>query len=290
MNEKTIDTFICIHRRDVGYLLELVLKAYQLNFKPKGRLVMISNDRPYLQNFLAGLDFLSPVTVYGDEEWLSEKEMSLPGWYRQQIIKLRAYRFCPTENFCNLGADTVLLRPIEYGDLMQNGQPVIYYTRHLPPDQHWLYEWHRVNHTARILQVRPVTARRYVDFINDLFCFNGADLQELNWYLEKLYGPEAYFNLLRDMGDKPTNQKKFGEWTLYSLFLLEVLKRQPEIRNSRAGYLRQVHSSRVLKRYQFDSKVVHFVAKSLDVNYIKQQIITRGLELGRDLKAAPAQV
>jgi hypothetical protein len=290
MNEKTIDTFICIHRRDVGYLLELVLRAYRLNFRPKGQLVMISNDRPYLQSFLAGLDMPGPVTVYGDEDWLSQKEMSLPGWYRQQIIKLRAYRFCQTENFCNLGADTVLLRPVEYADLVQNGHPVLYYTRHRPPDQHWLYEWQRVGYTARILQVRPAVARRYVDFINDLFCFNGADLNELNRYLEKLYGPEAYYNLLREMGDKATNQKKFGEWTLYSLFLLEVLKRKPEIRNSAAGYLRQVHSSRVLKRYQFDSKVVHFVAKSLDVNYIKQQIIKQGLELGQDLNAIPIQV
>ncbi|MGO8536077.1 DUF6492 family protein, partial [Rhizobium ruizarguesonis] len=63
--------------------------------------------------------------VTGDNEWLSDSELELPGWLRQQIIKLRAFEFCRTEHFCNRGADTLLLRPIATTDLIDRREPVL---------------------------------------------------------------------------------------------------------------------------------------------------------------------
>ena len=125
---------MCVHSRDVGYLLELVLRSYEVNFLPKGRLILISNDLTSLKSFVDEIGLKTPVTLYEDKDWLSEEEMQLPGWYKQQLIKLRSYKFCDTENFCNLGADTVLLQPITESDLIDNGFPVLYYTHHLLPE------------------------------------------------------------------------------------------------------------------------------------------------------------
>ncbi len=287
-NAKKMDAFICVHRRDVGYLLEMVLRSYTVNFQPQRHLMLISNDLPYLRDFIERLGLSQQVSLSSDEDWLSKDELTLGGWYKQQLIKLRAYQFCETENFCNLGADTLLLQPLSYSDLVKDGLPVMYYTRHMPPNLHYLYEWLRVGNIARILQVKPGKSRRYVDFINDLFCFNRSELMGLNRHLEKLYGPNYFYNLLCDFGSDPRNQKKFGEWTLYNMYILECVKRPVEIRNSAAGFLTQLHNLSALEQFRFDSKVAHFVGKDFDVDYIKNQVIRQQGELGRYLVQAQA--
>jgi hypothetical protein len=285
-NAQHLDAFVCVHRRDVGYLLETVLRSFFVNFKPRRNLMLVTNDLPHLQAFIDRMGWGSRVYLSSDNDWLSKDELELPGWYRQQVIKLRAHEFCETANFCNLGADTLMLQPVTMNDMTQDGLPVTYYTRHMPPDNHWLYEWMRVSYVARILHTKPTVSRRYVDFINDLFCFNRQEQIDLNRYLQKLYGQNTYYNLLRDMGTDPRNMKKFGEWTLYTMYALDVVKRPATVRNTRAGFLSQVHSLRSLGRYNFDTKVVHFVGKNFDVDYIKSQIIQRDFELGKHLVVA----
>jgi hypothetical protein len=279
LSQEKLDTFICVHHRDVDYLLELVLRSYQINFLPKNKLIFITNDLPHLQQFVEAHCLDKEVVFTHDSDWLSRRELELPGWYRQQIIKLRAYQFCETPNFCNLGADTVLLQPLTYHDLVNDGSPILYYTHHMLPDPHYLYELRRVKNVAEILQVKPVRSRRYVDFINDLFCFNREDLIRLNGYLERLYGKDSYYTVLRDM-NVSKDQDKFGEWTLYSVYLLDCLKKNVQLQNSGEGFLYQAHSQFSLKRFRFNTKVAHFVGKDFSVPYIKQEIQKYGLLLG----------
>ncbi|MCA0453697.1 MAG: DUF6492 family protein [Chloroflexi bacterium] len=279
MAEQQFDTFICVHHRDVSYLLELVLRSYRLNFLPKGRLMMITNDLPHLREFVARIGLEGKVVLSDDREWLSKEEMELPGWFKQQLIKLRSYQFCETPNFCCLGADTVMLQPILESDLNDNGKPVLYYTRHLLPDSHFRYEKARVNYIGELLKVSPVSALRYVDFINDLFCFNRDALISLNDYLRELYGDNPYTKLLQGIQDKPENRNKFGEWTLYSVYLLDKLKIPLTLRDTREGFLYQAHSQLYLRLFRFNTKVVHFVSKDFDVDYISRQIAKHKLAL-----------
>lgn len=283
MSEQRLDTFVCVHSRDVGYLLELVLRSYEVNFLPKGRLIMISNDLPHLQAFIDKIGLKTPVTLSEDRDWLSEEEMKLPGWYKQQLIKLRSYKFCDTENFCNLGADTVLLQPITESDLIDNGFPVLYYTHHLLPDNHVRYERGRVGYIGEMLKVEPTNASRYVDFINDLFCFNRDTLISLDAYLKELYGENSYVNMLKGLDDRMENRNRFGEWTLYSVYMLDKLHKQLTLRNTGNGYLHQVHSNLSLRMFRFNTKVAHFVSKNLDVDYIKRQIAKHNLKLAGSL-------
>lgn len=279
-----MDTFVCVHRRDVDYLLELALRSYEVNFQPKGQLILITNDLPYLRAFVERVEMSSPPVLSSDDEWLSSRERELPGWFRQQIIKLRAAKFCATENFCNLGADTVLLQPIQYADLVDGAMPVLYYTRHWLPDKHFLYERGRVKAVARILGVQPERALRYVDFINDFFTFNRQALESLNAALEARYGADCYATLLGKLDSaSESDRNKFGEWTLYSVFLLDYLKRDVTLRDTRGGFLHQIHSRFAMRRYRFDSKVAHFVSKDFDAAYIRRQIRDHRLALAQQL-------
>ncbi len=273
------DVFVCVHSRDVGYLLELVLRSYEVNFIPKGRLVLITNDVPHLQAFIDQTGVARQASVTADQDWLSARELELPGWYRQQLIKLRAYRFCETENFCNLGADTILLKPIHSSDLISGNFPILYYTRHRFPNAHVRFERERIRHIARILRVAPINALRYVDFINDLFPFNRSALMQLNAYMEDLYGNEPYAALLAGLDERTTPRNQFGEWTLYSVFLLDYLHHPVTLRNTRPNFLHQVHSRLGLRLYPFNTKVAHFVGKDFSVDYIKRQIFLHAPEL-----------
>jgi hypothetical protein len=167
--------------------------------------------------------------------------------------------------------------------LLDNGFPILYYTHHLLPDNHVRYERGRVGYIGKMLKVEPTNASRYVDFINDLFCFNRDSLISLDTYLKQLYGDNAYVNMLKGLDDRIENRNKFGEWTLYSVYLLDKLQKQLTLRETGNGYLHQVHSSLSLRTFRFNTKVAHFVSKDLDVDYIKRQIAKRNPSLASNL-------
>jgi hypothetical protein len=71
--EQRFDTFMCVHQRDVGYLLEMVLRSYKLNFMPKGRLILITNDLPHLRAFIQRIGFEDQTVLMDDRDCLSKE-------------------------------------------------------------------------------------------------------------------------------------------------------------------------------------------------------------------------
>jgi hypothetical protein len=266
-----IDTFMCVHSSDVSYLLELAVRSWCRHFGPKGKLHLICNERAAVADFVARNDLSDVALISTDADWLSAKEMSLPGWYRQQLIKLRGYRICQTTHFCNLGADTILLRPIGVDDLLSDGYPIAYYTARprFMADEHYRYELFRTLSVARFLRTVPLRTLRHVDFIADLFTFNRADLSALDERMTKLHGPDPYHALLHKYGPALKHHKKFGEWTLYIMFVLDVLGRTPALRDMSRGFLRQAYSQAALEQVPPDVRVLHVVPKDCDVAVVR---------------------
>ena len=289
-----IDVFICVHERDLGPLFEIVLNAYTTYFQPKGQLVLISNNLSQLRAFLTRTGLVRDARLLADDEILSPQERTLPGWYRQQAIKLHAAEFTTTERFCNLGADAVLLQPVTADDFMSGGRPILYYSKGTTPRDyvlgfpHLRYERARVENVGRILHIEPRRAMRYGDFILDLFCFERQYLKQLHQYLEQLYGPEPFYEILRYLGDGHADsgfrkgnwtQNRFGEWTLYSVFILDALGAPVAMKNAARGYFEQVHSQRALQYARFEAKIVHLVAKDLDFAVVRARLAARRPEL-----------
>ncbi|HEY8601584.1 MAG TPA: DUF6492 family protein [Thermomicrobiales bacterium] len=285
-----MDVFICVHERDLGPLFEIVLDSYARHFQPKGRLTLVSNNVPQLRSFLNRTGLAGDAILLGDDEILSPHERTLPGWYRQQVIKLRAAEFTTSEHFCNLGADAVLLQTVTEDDLISGDNPILYYSKgttmrdYLLGLPHLRYERARVDNVGRILHVEPRRAMRYGDFILDLFCFNRRYMEQLHHYLEQLYGPEPLYQILRELGDGRADsgfrkgqwsQNRFGEWTLYSVFLLDALGAPVITRNAARGYFEQVHSRRALRYARFEAKIVHLVARDLDFSSVLARLAAR---------------
>ena len=273
----TFDLFVCVHSSDVSYLLELAMQGWRLNFRPKGKLYLVSNERGPIQEFADRTGLSDIATISTDRDWLSSKEMELPGWYKQQVVKLRSYRICQTQNFCNLGADTLLLRPIDADDLLSGGYPITYYTGRSRKllDANYRYELFRNFSVARFLRTVPLRTLRYVDFITDLFTFNREDLIALDQRMHRMHGPDVYHKLLKDYGRRVQNQKKFGEWTLYTMFVLDCLGRQPTMRDMSNGFLRQIYSQAALDNFDFDSTIVHLVSKNFQASAVRERLRDR---------------
>jgi hypothetical protein len=263
---------MCVHARDVDELFPLALRSLDRHFPAAGAVHVVTNDPDAVRRHLAREPVAVPVRVSADADWLTPAEAALPGWYRQQLLKLRAHRLVDARFAVNLGADTLLLRDVPVTELVEGDEAVLRWSRHRLPDQHWFYERARVRATGRTLGVRPRRALRYVDFINDFFPFDRRVLLALEEHVTARYGPEPWTALLAGRGTTPKEQKRFGEWTLYATFVLDVLDRRPPVREASGGYLAQLHSPRAVRGFGWDSSVVHLVPKGLDVAAIRARL------------------
>jgi hypothetical protein len=125
-------------------------------------------------------------------------------------------------------------------ELVEDGEAVLRWSRHRVPDQHWWYERARVRAAGEILGVRPRSALRHVDFINDFFPFDRRVLQALEEHMTGRLGAEPWAALLGGRGTSLGEQKQFGEWTLYATYVLDVPRRHPPVREASGGYLAQL--------------------------------------------------
>jgi hypothetical protein len=266
-SERSVDVLMCVGSRDVDYLMPFSLKACLRNFTLLNNVVIVTCAKPAVLAALVD-EGLRPssrgITVLEDDDVLPERLHGWPGWYKQQVIKLHADRICSTPVVACLGADTILLRPLTRDHLFSGPTPILYYNRYPNTSVHLAYERQRVGNVARILQVEPVRSLSLGDFIMDLMLFETDRLVALRQHLSRLYGEGAFLRVLPKRCDTPEQKVAFGEWTLYAVFLLDVLGARVPIRNSRNRFIAQVHSERDFARFDFGAHVVHFVDKTLD--------------------------
>jgi len=194
--------------------------------------------------------------------------MDFPPWCRQQFIRLHADKICATPVVACLSADTITYKPLTQEDLFTGSTPTLFYNRYPNTSKHLDYERERVENIARILQVRPENSWIPGDFIMDLTLFESTRLRQLREYLETLYGENPFHAILPRDCEDIRQKATFGEWTLYAVFLLDVLKIKMPVKNSGNRFIAQVHSAKEFAAFHFDAHVVHFVDKTFDVPQI----------------------
>ena len=270
INSKVIDVLICVAERDMNYLLELSIKSCISYFTPLNDIYIVTNAKEKLIEQIRkwGIDYKS-IYVLDDCEVLNEKYDYLKGWYKQQLIKLHSDFFCKTKYICCLGADAVIVQPVYWEDLFRLDMPKLYYNRYKKPCNHLEYERSRLEGISDILQVAPEKAYLLGDFIMELMIFDRDILHKLRKYLTSLYGDYPFTKVINNITDDIVEGNKFGEWSLYSTFVLDVLHESFPTCNSRNEFVTQLHSESDLALYDYHSKIVHFVNKG----FPREQVI-----------------
>lgn len=278
MNIEKINTIICVNQRDINYLFLYSFKSLIKNFPILGDIYLITNSVKSLKQKIESIYKNENVNLIDENELLTKYELLLDGWYKQQIIKLRFSEICPHPYYATLGADTIILKPLTNNQLFdENGKPILYYNRYFEICSHLEYERKRVESISNILKVNPYRSFLLADFIFDFFIFDKKIVQKLIRYLNNLYGDAFFSSILNKYKPTKSNRYLFGEWTLYSVFLLDILKEKITVKNSNSKYLRQIHNNRVLKEFYFDSFIVHFVDKNLNLSLIKKKLREIGI-------------
>jgi hypothetical protein len=260
---------MCVGERDVHHLMAGSLRSCIANFTMLNKVVIVTSAKADVLSVLDQADFARlGIKVLDDCEVLPASMFDWPGWCKQQYIRLHADLICETPTVACLSADTLIFKPVIREHLFRGPRPILFYNRYPHTRKHLIYERRRVKHIARILGVRPERSWRLGDFIMDLTLFESGRLRELRQYLTGLYGNEPFLRILPRRCDTLEEKGTFGEWTLYAVFLLDVLKARPPMKNSMNRFIAQVHSGKELVDFRFDTHVVHFVDKSFDATQI----------------------
>lgn len=273
-----IDVLYCVSQEDLNFKFTKSVLSCVKYFTLLRDIYFVTNNKNKLEDFIdKNLKELEcDFTVMDDNEIISE--LKIPGWYKQQIIKLRSYQFIRSKYICCLGADAILRDYITYEDLFYNNQPIIYFNRYLHTEKHLMYERERVKNVSQLLDVEPKKSLILGDFIMELFLFDSNVLELLEEIIAYKY--DSYETLLKNVScSKLSERNKFGEWTLYSVFLLEVLKVRFKVKNSRNVFVEQIHSKNDLIHHNCQAKIVHVVDKNISLHELYK---THIIEVDKD--------
>jgi hypothetical protein len=241
--------------------------------------VYLATDQPQRGQELLDSLRLTDVTLVPDEQILSAAELELPGWYKQQIIKLRSGMVLSGDVFCVLSGDTLLGRTLTREDLISSsGRPYLYVNRYRYLSLQLAYERRRVRAMAKLLNITPTVSLVLGDFINDVFCFERVVLDTLTQRLHDRFGRD-WTHILAGRDARPADQQRFGEYAAYALAALELYAERPPVRICRETHVLQIHNRRSLRLARFEAPIVHIVDKSIPLAEITQRAAAFGQDL-----------
>jgi hypothetical protein len=272
MND-TIDVLMCVGKQDVeGLFYESLISCLQ-NFSLLGAIYIVSPCKERIRQKISPLLKSYPIHLLEDCEVLDPSLHAEDGWYRQQLIKLSAHKICKTRFVVCMGSDTILLQSIFSEDLFsQSGTPYQYFRYYEGSSNHYEYEKIRLGHIEKILNKPLMKSASHVDFILDFTMWDTKILWQLQTYLDQSYGPDTYKKLSPGRCDSLEKKTLFGEWTLYAAFALDVLQLPLLVKAFDETYFFQVHSKKDLERFDYRSKIVHFVPKNLTLSQIRSEL------------------
>jgi hypothetical protein len=272
-----LDVLVVASHRDFNTTAQCLRNL--VAYFPARRRVVLATDRRQLGEELVKSVGMADVSVVADESLLSARESRLPGWYRQQIIKLRAGEVLSGDTFCVVSGDTLLARTLPVTSLVSlAGSPYLYVNRYRYPSVHLSYERRRVRAVAELLGVTPNTSLILGDFISDFFCFERSTLLATIERLRRIHGAE-WTGVLEGRDTSPADQERFGEYSLYAVVALELAGRRPPVRICRESHVLQLHSRRSLERARFEAPIVHLVDKGIKLDEVAERAALFGVEL-----------
>ena len=264
-----VDVLMCVGPQDMNSIFIYSVRSCFKNFKNISNLYIVSPKKELLKKKLEKFDFFTRCEFLHDSDILHESLVNEDGWYRQQIIKLSAHNICQTELIGSLCSDTVILSQLSMSDFVDNnGLPIIFYRIHQDDSPHSIYEQERVKHVCNTLKVNGKKALEHYDFIIDFKICEARILKDLNLYLENKYGAK-YFKTISP-GKCSTLKEKvvMAEWTLYGAYVSDIYNEKRIFKGYDDSFITQIHSKNDYDRFEYNSKIVHFVHKHLNFDVI----------------------
>ena len=153
MKNNKVDALICLAPRDINDLFIYSIQSCIKNFKLLGHIYVITPMKDIVFKHLRLHNIPNKsFTILSDNDVLDNSLLDEDGWYKQQIIKLNAYKFCSTRFVACLSSDTILLQPVEDEDIFNKfSLPYIYFNKDKKITNHYLYENERITNLAKIL-------------------------------------------------------------------------------------------------------------------------------------------
>ena len=122
---KQIDAVLPLLPRDLQRFA-ILARSLERFMADLGRLFVVVPDRDHLQieAELAPFRRVLPIQVIREQQWVPEMPQlrHLPGWYKQQLVKLAGAEFVGSEFFLTLDADVVCTRQVSYEQLVVGGR------------------------------------------------------------------------------------------------------------------------------------------------------------------------
>lgn len=209
-----------------------------------------------------------PYQIIDDAQILTQTEMRLCGWSKQQIIKLQSYQLTNAEYILSVGADTLLLQQLHSSSVFHLNFSVLNFRKHEPKNHYIEFETKRCRNIQKFLKVDHLNDYLFRDYIFDIFLFNRRIQLKLHDYLTTLYGLEYNLKFFPSEFPDLKRMSKVGEWTLYNTFLAEVEK-APYLHQDGTNWLKQIHTNQEFTEFKYDTSAVHFVSKSFDAKIIQ---------------------
>lgn len=258
----SLDVMMCVGPRDVDGLLGSCLRLLFDNFEQLGRLHIVTPAVPAVRALVDSIPHprARDVRVLADDDVCPEAA-GLDPWFRQQYVKLHADRLSDQPFVVCLGADALILEPVDGRDFFAaDGRPVLRYFRHRLPDRHLRFERQRVRNVAELLGVAPALSLAAGDFICDMFLFECDTLRALRAHLARR---EPLLDLLAGIGPRSGADNRFGEWTLYAVFCLDVLGGVGvQVEPCRGDFFGQIHGRfDMLRPGRYRHRVLHFATE-----------------------------
>lgn len=263
---------ICVSEKDLFYLFPMVLASVLSRINFINTVYIVTPVSSHVIRTLKDLDINNQrIQIVSDKELLTQHELQLCGWSRQQILKLRSHILTSDDILC-IGADTIILQPITKEDVYDiDGKLVIHYREHTDNNNHAQFEKERCKRISNLLRLSSETLEGKTDFIFDVFLFNTTILRQLENYLTEAFGNNytsvIFPSVINDYNDTCT----IGEWTLYVLFATLVQGKEYVLKRGN-DFVHQVHSQRDFDSYAYTGKAVHFVGKNFDVEQIRTNL------------------
>ena len=273
----THDVLMCAGPADVRGLLRVSLRLLLGQCPWVGHVHVITPEPERARSVVKGAYGMANVTVHADRDVCGARAVRLPGWFRQQYIKLHADRVCDTNVVVCVGADTLVLDPLDEHELVVRDEPVLRFFRYPEPAPHLNFERFRVRAVAELLRVEPGRSFLPGDFICDVFPFATEHLRALRAHVDAIYGPDGLATLLEGLGVPRPPDGRFGEWTAYAVFVLDAAGCRPPLQLADPQWARQVHVPADLQRADvLQAHVLHLVHKPAGVTAMLNALSAAG--------------